>query len=53
MKKNVELNKFWSEFYGVVNLSDYSCDQNELSVLGKGLKLELWTLHPDIINSVS
>ena len=38
IKRNVDINKFWSEFYGVVNLSDYSCNQNELSVLGKGLK---------------
>ena len=38
MKRNVDINKFWSEFCGVVNLSDYSCGQNELSVLGKGLK---------------
>ena len=38
MKRNIGMNKFWFEFYGVVNLSDYSCDQNELSLLRKGLK---------------
>ena len=38
MKRNIGMNKFWFEFYGVLNLSNYSCNQNELSVLEKGLK---------------
>ena len=37
-KSQIDINKCWSEFYEVVNLSNYFCDQNELSVLGKGLK---------------
>ena len=37
-KSPIGTNKLWCEFYGVFNLSNYSCDQNELSVLGKGLK---------------
>ena len=38
MKPIIDINKFRSEFYGVVNLSNYSCNQNALSMLGKGLK---------------
>ena len=37
-EKDMDLNKFWFQFYGVVNLSDYKLEKNELSVLGKGLK---------------
>ena len=38
LKTNHDINKIWCEFYGVVNLSNYSCNQNELSVLEKGSK---------------
>ena len=34
-KTNHDINKIWCEFYGVVNLSNYSCNQNELSVWRK------------------
>ena len=37
-KNDMDLNKFWFQFYSVVNLSDYKLKKNELSVLGKGLK---------------
>ena len=35
---NMDLNKFWLKYFGVVNLSDHKCTFLELSVLGKGLK---------------
>ena len=33
-----ELNKFWYDYFGVVNLSSHNCSFVELTVLGKGLK---------------
>ena len=35
---NSSINQFWNQYYGVFNISDYKCDNIELSVLGKGLK---------------
>ena len=35
---NSTINQFWNQYYGVFNISDYKCDNIELSVLGKGLK---------------
>ena len=36
--ENMDLNKFWLKYFGVVNLSDHNYSFLELSVLGKGLK---------------
>ena len=36
--ENVELNKFWLNYFSVVSLSDHKCTFLELSVLGKELK---------------
>ena len=36
--ENMDLNKFWLKYLGVVNLSDHKCTFLELSVPGKGLK---------------
>ena len=35
---NSTINQFRIQYYGVFNISDYKCDDIELSVLGKGLK---------------
>ena len=35
---NSTINQFWNQYYGVFNISDYKCDNIELSVLGKDLK---------------
>ena len=42
--KNMDLNKFWLKYFGVVNLSDHKCTFLELSVLGKSLKF--WMTPP-------
>ena len=35
---NSTINQFWNQYFSVFNISDYKCDNIELSVLGKGLK---------------
>ena len=36
--KNGDLNKFYGQCFGVVNLSKYSIQYEELKILGRGLK---------------
>ena len=35
---NMEINKFWETYYGVVNLSSISLSDEDLKILGRGLK---------------
>ena len=36
--KDTELNKFYGQYFGVVNLSNHSIRFEELKILGRGLK---------------
>ena len=36
--EDTELNKFYGQYFGVVNLSNYSIRFEELKILGRGLK---------------